>query len=171
MPTHVISANGQTADSTTGDVQIPVFKRKTILTDAQIKALPSTAVEVVPAQEGKVIMPIGFMATFKQTVGYTNTNPDTVVVMGWGDSGGTIEDSSCYIKGSSLEANGNRYALGGIIGRISANIYDTLEGFNMTHDISNKAIVLTSYNSGGDFTGGDASNTLEVTVVYSVVDL
>src|SRR5689334_20436757 len=79
MPTHVISANGTEADPTTGDVQIPIYKSETILYDADIKALPTTYPELVPAPGvGKGIVFLGAAMAFDFSGGsYTNTDGST----------------------------------------------------------------------------------------------
>jgi hypothetical protein len=169
MPTHVISANGQTADSTTGDVQLPIYKRKVTLTDAQIKALPTTEVEVVPGQgAGKMVIFHYATVYLQHSADYGNISPDATLKIAY--SGIAISASSVLSEADFCISN--LLALGLSAGQLlpaSSSLGDN--GTYAYDDVSNRGFALRCSNTAGNFTGGDASNTLEVTVFYSIVDL
>jgi hypothetical protein len=174
MPTHVISADGVQADPNTGNVAIvqTVYSLKTILTDAQIKALPTTPVELVPAQgaeKGLFIHSAFFRSKF---TGGAYTNIDA-----------SYCDLSLYPTYLPMFAKDIDASLNNIF---FANP-DT-ENFNLSGQFqflnnyflgaavdesvfNNHNITLRCTNPAGNFTGGNAANTLEVTVFYSIVDL
>jgi hypothetical protein len=179
MPTHVIN-------ELTTDVQLPVFERKITLTDAQFKALPTTPVDIIPAPgAGKAIIPIAGSIKFNITGGYTNvggsvgTGITQLDLVGFGvvptESINTIQNNSqnIRIKLSLLSftfQDTDRDVVNGI----------SNPGFSKSSiDLNvNEALKLYCYNYTqnmntdlGNFTGGNAANTLEVTVVYSIVDL
>jgi hypothetical protein len=133
MPTHVISADGITADPNTGDVDVVIKKRKLILTDAQIKALPTTPIDILQAPgAGKEIYPLFAIANFK-------CGSEKEVLYGNADVG----------NDKALNVLGENTGLSLYIDNYTADYEDDM----------------------GNFTGGDAANTIEITVVYSIVDL
>lgn len=159
MPTHVIAVDNTAADPVTGNVPVvqTVYSLKTILTDAQIKALPTTTIELVPAQEGKLFHVLGaFCLLDNQNGGYSNwdslpfrifTGTDNQVLNAVADP---IEDTDgpvWYIK------------------------FDNEIGIYNNVPIVQGPISLKLTNPSGDLTGGDPANTLAVTVFYSIVDL
>jgi hypothetical protein len=195
MPTHVITANGISADPNTGDVQIPIFKRKTIITNNQIIALPTTEIEIVPAQgAGKVTLPLlAFMkistvapygnlgGTLGGQTQFTIGGADIVklAVPQTGDVDNALNQASASTKYLKLIQQFDSY---------TAASYDVVGGYaragqpigalaNNINSIINSAltIYLQNYDSEGTYldtlSGGDPSNTLEVTVLYSIVDL
>ena len=149
-----------------------VYTKTITLTDAQIKALPTTAIEIIAAPDaGKVILPLYFFAHINAAVEYTNTDADTVGVIGWGDSSGTVMDALAYMRSNVFIVSGETRSFGGLLGRVSTNAYDLLEAADSHQDISAKAIVITSYNGGGNLTGGDAANTLKISISYTIIDI
>jgi hypothetical protein len=175
--THVVSVNETTADSTTGDVVVPIYQRKTILTDAQIKALPNTPVEVLPAQPGKIVI-------FHKAVLYRNEFEGNY---------GNIEEGSLNLKQAGAPiaigpyndtdtVDSLTWLLAPGLGVppafqvIQQEAPATLNGFSVPRNgyvsEGSAAIVLDGGSfDGGNYTGGHANNTLGVTVFYSIVDL
>jgi hypothetical protein len=184
MPTHVISADGITADPNTGDVDVVIKKRKLILTDAQIKALPTTPIDILQAPgAGKEIYPLFAIANFKCAVPYTNV-VDSLGILGF------------FLQTFNIIPYGNTetFLTSGATGRIFLTkkavgwVGSEKEVLDGNADVGNdKALNVLGENTGlslyidnytadyeddmGNFTGGDAANTIEITVVYSIVDL
>lgn len=156
------------------------------LTDAQIKALPTTSVEIVPAPgSGKRLLYFNGIAILDTTagvygnVGQTATSPNgnaAVIKMvtpngahlsvfgvwGWLLEEATIGhiDLPAYVDGIDSVMN-------------NPNVNDSWSDYATAYD--DQPIHLASYNGAqtplGDYTNGNAANTLKVTVFYTVVDL
>lgn len=190
MPTHVISVNEKSANPSTGDVQIPIFQKKIILNNAQIKVLPTTPVNIIPPPgAGKLI--IGYAATlnFKTSAGgYTNIlygQPPAFTSFNLGEM--FSRPSIFYITEALVSAQDLILSL--THRQITYKTGENEVEFGMTQNgethlieehinsIGNIPLVLqvdnldTNSADLGDFTGGHADNTLEVTVFYSIVDL
>lgn len=132
------------------------------LTDAQIKALPSGNIEIVAAPGiGQYIYPIGVAFALNIVEAYTNVtinNPPQV----W------FKTSEIGIASSALD----NFAF------TTPDKYATLlrteftNGYYTDADVENKAVELNIGNTGaGNFTGGNAANTLKVTVYYVMIKL
>lgn len=156
--------------------QVVIYQRKTILTDAQIKALPTTFIEVVPAAgEGKMVLLHNALIRSNQTAGvYTNVDTNTNMFIAFSDEAGGWQDhaSNPFIF---LSASSDRFAI--LSSPISAytiapnsDIMPPYIAQSFTNSFNNVGLVLVIDNA-GDLTGGNAANTLEVTVFYSIVDL
>lgn len=153
-----------------------VYSASDTLTDAQIKALPTTPVEIVPAPgAGKRYQLIGGSLKIDSTAGaYTNFSEDAgdgfnieagnmvlssladFAVVGW--LLGEAQSSTFEIAGPYMTkpATGSRVSTNG----------------SATADYENGAMVLTCNNGElGDFTGGHADNTGSITVIYFEVSL
>jgi hypothetical protein len=179
--THVVSVNEATADSNTGDVQIPIFKRKTILTDAQIKALPTTPVELVPAPgAGKILIFQGAVYHKKaMAAAYTGIQPYDGIYIAIGTSqgveGGFWDDPDSSLAdftellGTSPSTDYFYHSLP-LISMVGN--YQRARQISFDNNGVNQPFRLIWGGGGSDpLTGGDASNTMEVTVFYSIVDL
>ncbi len=151
-------------------IQVPQSATVT-LTDAQIKALPTTPVTVIAAPgAGKAVVPL--LATFASnfTAGaYTAHGEDVFLALFLRTVNGETAVST-YAPASAKFTNATATVhmvgpaaelgtgdLDGVIVGPSIDVNDAVE------------VVLSGWTQ--DFTGGDAANTLTVTVVYIVVDL
>lgn len=157
-----------------------VYAKSITLTDAQIKALPSTPVEVLATVSGKVIRPVGGDLAMNWVAPYTNVATDNgyfqinessgaVVLVGpVTDSGLSIDDLSALMGGYGagfekilcpllLFGNaGDGYAVP------AAYSGATWPTGGLVTDVGNGGL--------GNFTGGDAANTLTITVYYTLMD-
>lgn len=149
------------------------------LTDAQIKALPGTIVEVVPAPgAGKVLILVDAFLRVDCSGGiYSNRTGGADI---FSDSihfvyGNDDADASQYVvasgflgyAGVSIAALGRPLQVdesAGWHGRIPPSVAFAASVYE------NKAINLIAYNDAGDFTGGHVDNTIEATVNYRIVD-
>jgi hypothetical protein len=166
MPLHVVN-------TLTSDPQLQIFQRQTILTDAEIKALPTTPIVLVPAPGvGKAIhAPVvsGFgscILRFSRTADYTNldTSAKPTFKIGVGDNGDTEYGS-----------NGDMALLITTGGWVLTNydLFGLQSGplLNLA-DWENQPLYFSLYNAAlGNLTGGHVDNSLSVTVTYSIVDV
>lgn len=160
-----------------GAVVQTILSSKTTLTDAQIKALPTTPVALVPApDEGKMILFHRASLLFKRTADYTNIGNRSFLYINASDQlgGGVSQKLSDYNR---FEIT-NFLAYGADAIALLPAAAGTPDGF-LSYDtfyFIGTGLYLMFQNEGdegavGDLTGGDPANTLEVTVFYSIVDL
>jgi hypothetical protein len=144
------------------------------LTDAQIKALPSQPVEVVAAPgAGKVIMPIACFVKANCNAGAYLLDADSSWML--------VIDQSVKIS-CPLRVEGLLNNAGTQVGKFMfPQAYPGSGTFSGYVETYNEGLVAATENLplyiidslGGvsDYTGGNAANTLKVTVYYVVVDL
>lgn len=146
---------------------VTVYQLKTTLTDAQIKALPTTPVELVPAPG------VGKELTIHQATFNLN------LVGAYTIETGKEVDLVLVSEDFGIEFTNYLPLQVGSVGRFRANttILTQSNGgwgyqqFSVSDALNNQSVVLTGYYNGTPIAGGDPSNTLEVTVFYSIVDL
>lgn len=130
------------------------------LTDAQIKALPTTPIQIVATPgAGKYIKYLGSALVLDVTAGiYTNLNTSSMNIRRVGQNPLTVDFSGSY-----LEDNSNIWVYQ------DTSVND--DGVPVPiAELENLAIEISSQNT-GNLTGGNAANTLKITVYYIVVDL
>jgi hypothetical protein len=167
------------------DLPLRIQSATVTLTDAQIKALPTTAVTIVPAPgTGKMLRLIMAHAALTQSAEYTNIDPDEswLSIAYQGDS----VASSVVLNHSGDGKEDLDRLLGGGAGSPAAVIFEpfqkTSASWGATAEVfsevggaigsANKALNVYAFNnSAGDFTGGNSANTLTVTVLYLVIDV
>lgn len=150
-----------------------IQKRTVVLTDSQIAALPTTAVEIVPAPGvGKAIELLQAFVVGNWVVAdhYTNVADEGFLsfALWYGDfeyMGSDWGDISPF--GNTINKPMWRFLpwvpLGVSVTRtldLSANYIDNLPIYAMVTNGAN-----------GNFTGGNSANTLTITIYYLVVDL
>lgn len=139
------------------------------LTDGQIKALPTTSVTIIPAPgANKVILPIAAFYWLTWHADYATI--DAAVSFALGNIAGSLQESLGQVSG--LLASGE--SAGAVVGpglQVGSNRVMGLSGM-LTSDIVNQPLILSALNNtSGNFTGGDASNVLTVTVLYAVISI
>lgn len=145
-----------------------VYSTSVTLTDAQIKALPDTDVDLVGAPgAGKLLQYKGAVWDISPSGGaYTNEDAFEIAtkIGDYGVAAGYIESAQGYFGGDTrtfLDIPPN-YDSGGGFG---------IAGFADETSI-NQPIKLTASNAAaGSLTGGHADNYLDVTVFYSIIDV
>jgi hypothetical protein len=153
------------------------------LTNDQIKGLPTTAVELVPAPgAGKVIVApsaVIFGAMLVHTFpdmgsGYTNVDPQISVSFVLSLDPGWALDTEYRPDGSHLNLNldPTQWDDLQIVSFITPyNVTSPVDTVGRSH-IEDKPLTLRFFNASlGDLTGGDPANTLAVTTYYAVADL
>jgi hypothetical protein len=170
-------------DGETYEDPLVAVRSKTItLTNAQIKALPTTSIEVVPAPgAGKMLMFHSAHLLCDATAGvYTNIDGAggymSIRYTGQGDI------STLLVKDSGVGATA--FSLGGLVEQAGNVRWATLTPYHAGADASYGLIAngdAVQENTGfsvrfrnysnGDLTGGHADNYMRVTVNYSVIDV
>ena len=134
--------------------------RAVTLTNAQVLALGTTAIEVVPAPgTGFIHEPIGGLLLFNRTGAYTETGGDDNFRLYYVDSSGAAASNV-------METTGFVDAAGDAILTFGPVPNDTL--ITVAGQLSNAAIVVSGV-VGGTYTnlgGGNAANTIRVVVAY-----
>lgn len=175
------SGSGNTGWGSPDDLVKP---SATTLTDAQIKALPTTAVTLIAAPgSGKRIRPLSVSYLFDTSAGaYTNINAtyaDVHLELGSDYAGyGPVKDTAASpaltqftdVLGTAADRiydqaippqKGNDDGGGGF--------YVITTGFGNRNQQENAALKIVIDNNGsGNLTGGNAANTLKVIVYYAV---
>ncbi len=163
--------------STGGNIQ----KATVTLTDAQVKALPTTPITLVAAQgSGFQIIPIMSVLRAKFSAGaYTNIN--AAALMGTEYAGG--QDQSGYLANVAgatpvltkvttlLGANNSTVVLQPYVQNVEpiADEWGVFPSIQSTGNLDNVALRVYVDNGGsGNFTGGNAANTLPITTYYTV---
>jgi len=144
-------------------------KAEIILTDAQIKALPTIPVEIVPPPgANKVIQLVGCTFSYNTSAGaYTlpgtpgnilvaiNIPPGTASLGVGYNTTGTLDTTTPQLRSSFW----------------GATFIDIAQNaFPSQAEVVNKNLGVYS-DASADFTGGNAANTLKVTVYYTIVEL
>lgn len=144
------------------------------LTDAQIKALPTTPIEVVAAPgAGKIVIPTQAVLYFDFTAQYTNINVAAYL--------GVLQNGSSGLLSLLNEAIGSgvstflQYGEDAVATLTQPRILQSsaIAGHvNPASDMVNTSLRVEAFNdTDGNFTGGNAANTIKVTVYYIVVDV
>jgi len=148
------------------------------LTDAQIKALPTTpSDDIIPVPgANKLLVPVMAVISSNIVADYTNISA-TYCEIGITYNGGAymlqpLIDTSAPSTTNQLT---NLLTGAGCIYRIAMSdnsiVNDAVVEGAVSLGQANSAIRLEGYSDDGNFTGGNAANTLKVTVYYVVVDL
>lgn len=137
------------------------------LTNAQIKALPTTAVEILAAPAaGTTVVAIAARYYFNWTADYTNI--DGLASIRIADT----SDSQIYfdlLVESALTQVSDLLAQGE---STVVSLTPTEVTMMLKTEVDGQGIILRADNNvSGDFTGGNAANTLKLTVFYSLLDL
>lgn len=160
--------------------ELTIFKQSVTLTDAQIKALPTTAIELVPAPGAdQFIAPIAAWFFVDWTADYTNLGSTARIGVGYA---GTFTSVLAEFDGTGvadLLADGaSHVAYQSMASRVATvAVPSTTKGQGQFLDepgAVNAALELYAGNTGtatGDFTGGHANNRIIVVVWYGVMDV
>lgn len=156
-----------------------------ILTDAQIKALPTTPVEIVAAPGvGHAILPITSFWIIDASEGaYTNISTDgaylTLAYTGGvelcayiaNDSSLSVQDFENFFFSATKQIWTLTQGQGFLAfwGPGTGTGFSQAAGNNAT-GVENKALNIRGASGGGNLTGGNAANTLKVALLYTIID-
>lgn len=168
---------GKYINTSTGwQLQAPVVLSRTVtLTDAEIKALPTTGIEVIPAPgAGKAIYLMGAFLQSDFTAGVyidSGTGDESLVLLA-----ATNYLSNLFTSWSGVLTSGTKqssYINSGFVepgaGSFTGEVVNPLRV--ASSDIENAAVIIKDdFNGVPDYTGGNAANTLDVTVFYTIVN-
>lgn len=142
-----------------------------LLTDAQIKALPTANRIVVPATETlnytgnptQLLLPVMVTASLSSVGAYTNIDASALVAIYWGDQDVPITS----VLGSNLNTAQFRSIVWPFLGGPVSEGF----GINLTDSLFDNSIRISASNAAaGNYTGGDPLNTLTVSVAYYVLN-
>jgi len=148
-----------------------MYKEVTTLTDAQIKALPTTAITIVPLTAGKVIVPLAVLLQVNHTAAaYTNIsagigNYINARIGSW--------PSPRALNDELLTPAGKRTVFIPIPLHLDATppTSVSLKGITLPESgLAGTNLTLNCVNALGNFTGGNAANSMTVTVYYQLLD-
>jgi hypothetical protein len=150
-----------------------LLSKTVTLTDAQIKALPTTKFEIIPAPgENKIIVPVSAIFILDTLAGAYTSDADSAWNLRWG----TDSETASQIMPINAILNQQNIGFGqwGIpyADNGTGNFGNVVINIAFSNSLINKSIVITDGWMGvADYTGGNAANTLKVIVYYVVVDV
>jgi hypothetical protein len=159
------ASGGDIAEQTILSITVP-------LTDAQIKALPTTAIELVPAPGAdKIIVPIAGFVILDTTAGLYVASGDASwqLLLGSQEFSGLLQptifttDAGILFFWFPLPFMGT--------GAGPAAGYLVTSGETGAGVINQPVRIKDDYNGVADYTGGNAANSMTVTVLYTIVDM
>jgi hypothetical protein len=132
------------------------------LTDAQIKASPTTSQTIVAAPgSGYGIVVLSGLFAITKTANYTNVNAGAIISLNASGMDYTTDENGDILSATS--GTGRFALMFSIINQAYFNAATILDNVAVKVELSN--------NGAGDFTGGDAANSAIVTITYIVVKL
>lgn len=157
-----------------GGEQILLKSDTIILSDSQIKALPTTPVEVIsaPGLNKFISLVQGIAILDNMAGGYSNIAGGTITVMFF--TVGAQVASNLYVESDMGDLEFPGSSPFPLIFSPSASIGTGLfaaAGPTDANSVNNQSLYITAANGGSNFTGGNAANTLKVIVYYTVIDL
>lgn len=148
------------------------------LNDEQIKALgggEGVTVIAAPGENKAIVVFLAVLQTNFVTTAYTGGSNDAAIVLG--DEGiANVYHTSPILVSSSIVALGENVAVLPPALRVGADLSAwEAHGLALATDplskYENKPVVITDANVDGPYTGGNAANTLKVTVFYALLDV
>ncbi len=156
----------------------------TTLTDAQIKALPTTAITLVSAPgSGKSIVPLaGVLYTKTSSGAYTNINAAAEIQIRFSSTAEGLN----YIANDAAITNGSATPVSVLLGGTTprkamlqpyirtedVDQWGPMSAIEASADSTNVALKIGINNQGsGNLTGGNAANSATVTVFYFIADV
>lgn len=146
-----------------------LFQSSTTLTNAQIKALPDTPVELITAPgANKVLVLVSTVAYLDWTADYTGIDAAGSISVGTGMGGFLFNEGITNL----LAFGGDSVAIFLYSQTVVSDTTNGVFGFGPS-DAINVPMMVSAYNGVGaaHFGGGNAANTLTLTTAYMVLDL
>lgn len=171
-------AGGSEATSTSSAFAV-LQKVTATLTDAQIKALPTTPVTILDSPGAdKAIAPF-FIAYHMKGVDYADIDPTATIVARAGTEvflpvrNDTQSGVTALLAGGGGDDGSLTYGTlkFGVRSSFNAAGFAQLSGLYESDVVDKPFTVRATNGAVGDFTGGDPANTLRVTVYYVIFDV
>lgn len=148
-----------------------MLTKTTLLTDAQIKALPTTPATIVPGVPAKIIVPFLTTLQLDATAGaYTNlgtTTNDIIMCAGYTQRSNLVRND--LLLGTAAKRAADLSPRTQIDAKPPTSLDLYTAPFNPSEEIGT-ALILYCDNTPGNFTGGNAANSMKVTVYYQLLD-
>ena len=145
------------------------------LTDAQIKALPSTSIQIIPAPGANKVLVFNTGSLVFNRVGDYSPAPHVdgyVQIEINGSPVSSVVDNASGSLGALLGGESSFCFLSPANFAIPAGFPNARAHTLALSNVTNAAMSLVCSNSGGgDFEGGDSANTLNVFVTYQILDV
>lgn len=155
-----------------------IFTVSVELTDAQIKALPTTPLTIVaaPGVGKRIAFLFGYLSVDASAGAYTDIAADASVMFGAPGTGVSVFMlNSVSLSLTSVTdffaAGSQRADFGPLLSVDAAEGYGGLAIPRAVSEVENLSLILTLSNGEIDLTGGNAANTLKVTVIYTIIDV
>jgi len=170
-PTTGLAGTKLTTSALDAGTGVPMYEKITTLTNAQIQALPTTPITIVPAVVGKLIVPIMVSLQLDATAGaYGNISAgagnhlycncaarQTVAQRNDGFLNAAVK-RTCYLP--------SRVALDAV----PPTNAEQFHGASNDPDLEGTDLTLNCVNAAGNFNLGNAANTLKVTTHYQLIN-
>lgn len=160
-------------DGETYDDPLVAVRSKTItLTDAQIKVLPTTPIQILPLPAtGKRYHYISGTSKLALSAAYSSVEPDASLFISYGN-GGMVSATPQTWADQLMESSGeyvNDLPQGTFIDTF---VYPNAGYLGEANYAGALLLKLRNFNAGAiNLTGGHADNNLKVTVLYTIIDV
>jgi hypothetical protein len=154
-----------------------IYHDVAVLTNAQIKASPTTPIQIIPAPgPGKSIWPLYAVMRLAWVADYTNIHAQCRLRF----LSTAIElllpvredDTNTSVSGLLAAGASSSAFTPASFGVIQASGLPYAQSWNFDTDTVNAALNFSATNDvSGNFTGGNAGNELIITVVYTIIDV
>lgn len=156
--------------------EVTIYQASVTLTDAQIKALRATPFEIVAPTESlggsgsptTLPIPIAAFAVSNLTAAYTNLEADQDVMFVWGADetfAYSLQATAAVVGQGLFSTEGDQFLS-------PVGVAPTVDQASTLADLFNDNGLYFTLNAGtGALTGGNAANSLKVTVWYGIFEV
>lgn len=156
---------------------VAILKATVTLTNAQIKALPTTAIEIVPAPDsGQVNIPVAVIVTTDTSAAaYTNIGVDAYLFIGTDAADWcypAANESGSHVLLTALLGVANKYILlNTAASQVPISGWGIVANPVLLTQADGKSLNVKISGNSGALTGGNTANSMTVAVCYMVIDI